>query len=183
MQDLKPWKILTSDYVVDSKFIRVRKDSAELPNGGTCEEYYVVEKPCWAAVFYLREDGKLLLNRQYKHGIGEVVIELPAGGIDPNEEPEVAAAREFEEETGHKAEKLEFLNKFIVDPSMENRHGYLYFTDSASQGEKQEDDQEEIENIFVDLKDVKKMIEDGEISAINHIAMIYHTISVKNLEW
>ena len=92
---LRTWRILSSAYPISTPFLRLRADRVELPNGAVVEEYYVRESRGFSVVFALTPDDLVVLIRQYKHGIGEVVTELPAGGVDPGETPEACAVREL----------------------------------------------------------------------------------------
>ena len=99
-KELKKWEILKSKRIIDNKYLKVRQDTVRLPDGTIYNDYYVREEKGWSAIFCLTEDGKVVLNRQYKHGIGEIVLELPAGRIEEGESPEESIKRELEEETG-----------------------------------------------------------------------------------
>jgi ADP-ribose pyrophosphatase len=77
------WRILASRYIVESPYLRLRSDSVELPGGYRIEDYYVRESRGFAIVFALTPHENVVLVRQYKHGIGQSVLELPAGGLRP----------------------------------------------------------------------------------------------------
>lgn len=79
----------------------VRVDEVELPNGHVIPEYYVFEYPDWVNVIAIAEDGRMVLVRQYRHGIGRVSYEIPAGVLEPSDiSPLAGAQRELLEETG-----------------------------------------------------------------------------------
>ncbi|MCI9149233.1 MAG: NUDIX hydrolase [Lachnospiraceae bacterium] len=85
-------------------------DIMELPDGRTTVWDYIEHRKCAAAVVPVLPDGRLLLVRQYRNAVERTTLEIPAGARDSLEEPyEVCAARELEEETGYRCEKLEFL--------------------------------------------------------------------------
>src|SRR5687767_11805870 len=113
MQEFKDWEVLQSDYVLDNKFWRIRRDQVRLPDG-SLYDYYRREHEGWAGILCLTEDNKIVLIRQYRHGLGEVVIELPAGAVDPGEDPGETAKRELEEETGYQTNDIELVQKYAV---------------------------------------------------------------------
>ncbi len=83
-------------------------DTIKLPNGNIAQWDFVKHNGA-AAILPVREDGKILMVRQYRHAIDKYTIEIPAGGINPGEDPYEAALRELEEETGYHADKAEHL--------------------------------------------------------------------------
>src|SRR5215218_10442004 len=103
------WKVLESEYLFKEPWLTVRKDKCELPNGKIVPSFYVNEYPDWVNAFALTEDGKVIMVKQYRHGIGEVGIELPGGVVEPGESWQKGMERELMEETGYAFEKLEYL--------------------------------------------------------------------------
>src|ERR1700676_614546 len=117
---LRAWRILSSAYPIETPFLKLRADRVELPNGEVVEEYYVRESRGFSVAFALTPDDRVVLVRQYKHGIAEVVTELPAGGVDPDETPAACAVRELAEETGYAGRPPVHLRSFITDPTNSN---------------------------------------------------------------
>src|SRR6476659_6343679 len=103
--DPAPWKVLHSEYLFKRFWHTVRVERVELPTGAIIPEYYVTEVLPWVNVVGVTEDGRILLVRQDRHGLGQVHYEIPAGTTDPHETGEgsleAAARRELLEETGH----------------------------------------------------------------------------------
>ena len=87
--------------MVDSPFLKIYKEAVELPNGEILHEYYILDRPGWVAIWCEVDEGEVVLTRQYKHGIGKTVMELPAGSIEKGETPLDCAMRELLEETGY----------------------------------------------------------------------------------
>ena len=100
-------------YLYNGKIINLRVDDAELPDGKPCKRE-VVEHPGGASVLCVR-DGKVLLVRQYRYAYGEEILEIPAGKLNPGEDPALTAARELKEETGIEAASLR--NLFTLYPT------------------------------------------------------------------
>ena len=94
-------QVLSSEYLFRRPWLTVRRDSLKLPNGKLNPEFYVLEYPSWVNVTAITEDGMFVMIRQYRHGLGQVGIELCAGVVEEGEAPLDAARRELEEETGY----------------------------------------------------------------------------------
>ncbi len=100
--DDRKWTVEKSEYLFRRPWLTVRRDSVRLPNGNTCPEYYVLEYPDWINIVAIDRNGKMLLVRQYRHGLEVTRYELCAGVIDPDDaSPLEAAKRELLEETGY----------------------------------------------------------------------------------
>ena len=107
--------------------MRIRADTVELPDGTIVDDYFVQESRGYSVVFALTTDGDVVLVRQYKHGIGQVILELPAGGIDPGEDPAVCAARELAEETGYVGDPPEAIGSFATNPTGSTARFHLFY--------------------------------------------------------
>ena len=98
--DIRKWTVLESEYLIRRPWLTARRDKVRLPNGVINPEYYVLEYPDWINIIAITVDGRMVFERQYRHGRGEVGYEIPAGVCEPGETPEQAARRELLEETG-----------------------------------------------------------------------------------
>ena len=98
--DIRKWTVLESEYLIRRPWLTARRDKVRLPNGVINPEYYVLEYPDWINIIAITVDGRIVFERQYRHGRGEVGYEIPAGVCEPGETPEQAARRELLEETG-----------------------------------------------------------------------------------
>lgn len=94
------WEILSTEYLVKRPWLTARRDVARLPDGRVNNEYYVLEYPDWVNVIAITKDGLMVMERQYRHGLGNTCFELPCGVIEDGETPLEAAQRELLEETG-----------------------------------------------------------------------------------
>ena len=97
----RKWRVLSSEYLFRRPWLTARKDVVKLPDGRVNPEYYVLEYPDWVNVIALTADGQMILERQYRHGLGKTCYELPCGVIEEGETPLEAAKRELLEETGY----------------------------------------------------------------------------------
>lgn len=167
--------MLHSEVLIDTPYLRLRRDRVETPRGDVVEDYHVRETRGFVVIFALTPDDEVVLVRQYKHGIGQVVAELPAGAIDPGEKAEAAAAREFTEETGYELPGgLELVRTFIIDPTNSDGRFALFFARGATPTGKQQFDA--TEDIAVELIPVDRLlglVRGGTIDVGSHVAAIY----------
>jgi 8-oxo-dGTP pyrophosphatase MutT (NUDIX family) len=179
VEETTDWKIVESRYVIETPHLRLRRDSVRLPSGVLIDEYYVRETAGFAIVFALTTDNDVVLVRQYKHGIGEGVLELPAGAIEPGESPVVCAQRELAEETGYVGtpEQPEFVASFISDPTNSNGRFHLFLVHGAQLRQPQQlDATEEITVELATLDAVRRYVRDGTINVGPNVAAIYFTL-------
>ena len=98
---MKPWKLLSSEFLVDAPWLKVAKETCELPNGKVIDDFYTLWQPDWVLILARTKEGKWVMTEQYRHGTGKIALEFPAGIIDKGETPEKAAIRELQEECGY----------------------------------------------------------------------------------
>jgi ADP-ribose pyrophosphatase len=170
------WRILHSEYIVETPYLRLRRDLIELPSGQRIEDYFVRESRGFAVVFALTPDERVVLVRQYKHGIGAGVLELPAGAIDEGEAPADCAQRELAEETGFVGDppEPEHVRSFVTDPTNSDSRLHLYLVRNArAQLEQALDTTEDIAVEFATLDELRRYVVDGTIEVSSHVACIY----------
>jgi ADP-ribose pyrophosphatase len=170
---LRPWRIVSSEYRIDTKFLRLRVDRVELPSGVIVDEYYVRESLGFCVIFALTAEGDVLLVRQYKHGAAQIVTELPAGMIDADESPAACAARELAEETGYVGSPPEFVRNFYADPTNATAQFHLFIIRDAVRTRSQQFDvTEDIEVTLASVDEVRAMALDGRISGASQVAAV-----------
>jgi 8-oxo-dGTP pyrophosphatase MutT (NUDIX family) len=177
MLDNQPWTVLSRERVLDSPYLLIRREEVAIPGGPVIPDYYIIENRGWAGIVPYTSDGRFLINKQYKHGIGAEVIEFPAGGIDPHEEdPELTAHRELMEETGYSVPsgKMEFLSHMLANPTgAETRVWWYLARDIQKTGTQKDDPVERIENLLVTPAELLAMIHDGSFAVQGQIAAAY----------
>jgi ADP-ribose pyrophosphatase len=171
---IKPWNVLKSEYVLEDRWMTVRADTCETDTGFRVAPYYVQESGDWVHVLALNEQHEVLITRQYRHGVGKVMIELPAGCVDPGETPEVAIARELLEETGCQAGTCIQLPSLSPNPARFNNtmHHFVAF-DVRHVADPAQDPTEQIEFEFIPIPQLMEMVERGDFAAALHIPTIF----------
>ena len=170
---LRPWRILSSEYRIQTPFLRLRADRVELPSGHVVDDYFVRESHGFCVIFALTPDGNVVLVRQYKHGIGEVVLELPAGAMEPGESPQRCAERELVEETGFAGASTELIRTFLTDPTNSTGRFHVFAVrDAVRVAEPAPDITEEIEVVLAPPAEVRAMALDGRIGAGSQVAAV-----------
>ena len=173
-RQLRHWTIRSSAYLLDEPFLRVRSDTVELPDGTLIERYFVRESRGFAIAVPLTPEGRVVLVRQYKHGIGQIVLELPAGMIDGDESPAECAVRELAEETGYAGDPPELLRSLYADPTGSNASFHVFLIRNATPVFSQSLDATEA--ILIEtttLEDLRAAIRDGRIASGSQVAAAY----------
>jgi len=135
---ISKWRVIKSEMVFERRWYRVRQETVEIEPGKIIDDYFLGVFNNIVLVIALTEDGRVPLVRQYKHGAGEILYELPAGYIDDNESPLAAAKRELREETGFSAKEWKKLGFFYSNSTKESGNGlYIFRAKNAIKLDKQ----------------------------------------------
>lgn len=126
MATVEPWVVLRRRYLLRRPWMRVREDTVRPAPEAPVAAFHVVELPDWVAVLAFTPGGEVLTVTQYRHGVGQASLELPAGAIDAGETPLEAAARELREETGYAAARWEALGTCAPEPSKHTNWAHLF---------------------------------------------------------
>ncbi len=170
------WKTLSSTYLFDDLWFRVRKDVCETPDGKIIDPYYVYEFPTWVTAVPVTEDGKIIMVRQYRHAIGEVCMEIPGGCVDDTDKTlQDAIARELKEETGYTFSSYEYLGKISSNPSTNNNLMHMFLArGGVKTGRQHLDHNEEIQVELYSIEEVKKMLRENRIVQSMHVTCILY---------
>ena len=167
----RSWTRLSSRYVGDYKVIRVREDRYRF---GPCEleaDFLVCESSDWVVILPITVDGEVVFVRQFRHGVGHVVLEIPGGLIDGQESPEEAAGRELREETGYEAVSLRKVADLLPNPALNSAHCHVVLAEGCRPIQKQSlDPLEQIEVVTHPLADVPELIRTGQFVHAQAIA-------------
>ncbi|MBD5526129.1 MAG: NUDIX hydrolase [Lachnospiraceae bacterium] len=139
------------------------QDTIKIPNGNIAKWDYIRHKGA-AAVVAVKEDGKLLMVRQYRNALNRETLEIPAGGLNDVDEPtDLAAARELEEETGYSAGKLELLLSLRTTVAFCDEKIDVYVATDLKRSKQHLDEDEFLDVLSYDVKDLLEMIYDCKI--------------------
>ena len=144
------------------RVVNLYVETATLPNGATVEQE-VIRHQGAAAVVPLKDDGSVVLIRQYRHATGGYIYEIPAGKLDPGEDPRHCAARELEEEIGCRASSLTRLLSFFTTPGFTDEVIHIFLAAGLSPGTQHLDHDEVLEVVEMPLDVAIARITDGTI--------------------
>ena len=169
------WKTINSKLVFDNPWCQVRQDEVELPNGVILDDYFVNVRPDIALVLAITPQREIVFVRQYRHGISEILLELPGGSFNPQlEDGLTAARRELEEETGYVAERTNLIATLYDNPVKDTNKIYLVLAENAQpSGTQQLDITEDVEIVLIPVTEVLEKISTGEICVCGTIAALF----------
>lgn len=159
------FKIVKSERKHAGKVFNLIIDEIEYPSGNRSIRE-IADHPGGAVAVPVLDDGSLVLVRQYRHPTKEHVLELPAGKLDPGEDPMVCAGRELEEETGYRASKLTKLTAILTTPGFCNERLHIYLAEGLKQSARGQQLEEGERSLLVErmpFQEAIRMIEKGEI--------------------
>ncbi len=174
------WKILKSEHIVKDRWLSLRADTCQLPNGQTIEPYYVLEYPAWVNVVALTKDNHVVLVRQYRHGIQKNVLELPSGGMEKTDaSPLDAVKRELLEETGYAGKDFRETGRLSPNPANQTNITYCFLAREVECViEPNLDDTEDVEIVLLSLPEVIELAKNGEILQSLHVGSLFFALNV-----
>lgn len=172
------WKILSSKYLLKTRWLTVRKDQVCMPTGVVMDDYYVLEYPDWINVIAITEEGKFVIERQYRHGTQTIDFELCAGTVEKGEEPLAAAKRELLEETGYCGGEWELYCVSAPNPAAMTNRNYSFLAKGVHYtGERHQELTEDIEIILASYDELKELVKDGAFLQGQMLAPLWKYIS------
>ncbi|NGZ09938.1 MAG: NUDIX hydrolase [Nitrospira sp. LK70] len=148
--------------IYSGKVITLNIDTVQLPNGVTVD-LETIRHPGAAAVVPVKDDGTVVLIRQFRHAAGGFIYEIPAGKLAPGEDPLDCAARELEEEVGYRASSFELLSSIFTAPGFADEVIHVYKAMGLTKGRQHLDRDEVLEIIEMPLHQAIARIQDGTI--------------------
>lgn len=171
---MKP-QTLTSETIFNGRIFYIRVDT--IREGELEYKREIVVHQGSAVVVPVFDDGTVALVRQYRHAADGFQLELPAGGIEPGETFEQAAARELEEEIGFRAGKIEKLTEFYVSPGFLTEKMHVFLATNLTETTQSLDDGEIVEIVRIPLGDAVEMARDGRIEDAKTIVGLLLTVA------
>lgn len=167
------WERLSSERLLETPYLNLRSDRLRLPDGEVKDAYYVVERQDAAVVFPLTASGEVLLVRQYRPPLERDELGLPAGLVEPGEDPEKAGRRELAEETGYAGGSWERLGRVASSPGLKDNWAYLYLARGVERAS--DPDPDEHERLVVEtapLSSMMRLIDSGEVVSSSGVAAV-----------
>jgi len=172
-------KTTSSRYVFRGRAFNVRVDTVINAEGHETTREIVEHAEC-VAVVPVDKNGEILLVRQYRKAVEKELLEIPAGGIDPGEDPETAVKRELQEEIGHIPGRLERLAGFYSTPGFCNEYLHLYLAADLSPSQLYAEDTAGISTVRIQPGDIDRLISSGEICDSKSIAGLLYYLEFRN---
>lgn len=165
-------KTLASHQVFDGRLLKVYRDEVELVNGGRSIREFV-HHPGGAAVVALDKEGNVYLERQFRYPYHKVVMEIPAGKLEPGEDPADAIKRELKEEVGAVAGRWDALGYIMPSVGYTDEMLYLYLARDLDAGERHLDQDEFLEPFKMPFQEALAQAADGRINDAKTVAALF----------
>ncbi|MFC2072531.1 NUDIX hydrolase [Chloroflexota bacterium] len=165
-------KTLSSQLIYDGRALRLRVDTVQIPSGRETTREIVEHSDCVAMVAIDADDNVLLVN-QFRKPLEKKLLEIPAGGIEPDEDPVTAVRRELQEETGYLPRKVERLGGFYSAPGYCTEYLYLYLATDLIPSQLYAEDTENIRVTRVPLSQIPSLIASSSICDAKSIAGLF----------
>jgi len=174
---LSEGKTLSSQLVYDGHAVRLRVDTVRMSSGRETTREIVEHSDC-VAIVAIDANGNVLLVNQFRKPVEKELLEIPAGGIDPGEDPVTAVRREMQEETGYLPQKVERLGGFYSAPGYCTEYLHLYLATDLTPSQLYAEDTESIKLVRVPISQIPALITSGSICDAKSIAglLIYSSL-------
>ncbi|MEX3930883.1 NUDIX domain-containing protein [Paraburkholderia phymatum] len=173
---------IKSEVAYQGPFMTVKCDTVRLPDGKTATREYV-KHPGAVMVIPLFDDGRVLMESQYRYAMGKVMYEYPAGKLDPDEDSLTCAKRELLEETGYTAREYVYLTRIHPIISYSTEFIDIYVARGLTAGERKLDDGEFLETFIAKVTDVSEWIRAGQLSDVKTIIGTFWLEKLLSGEW
>jgi ADP-ribose pyrophosphatase len=165
-------KKISGEGVYDGIFLKMKRDTVSLPDGQYAVREYL-EHPGAVAILAVFDDGRILLERQYRYPIAQAVIEIPAGKLNTGEDPLLCAQRELQEETGYTAKHWSKIRRIHPVISYSTEFIDIYLAEGLSPGPARLDEEEFLDVFASPLEELLNWVETGKITDVKTIISTY----------
>lgn len=173
---------IDSETAYDGRFLKVARDRIRLPDGKVTDREYI-RHPGAVVILPVFDDGRVLLERQFRYPLGREFIEFPAGKIDPGEAPLACARRELEEETGYSASEWHFVCTIHNAIAYSDEHLDLYLARGLTEGKQKLDEGEFLELFTATVPEMLAMVANGQITDVKTIIGAFWLEKLMNGSW
>lgn len=155
-------KTMKCERIYEGKILNLKIETVELPDMKYSKRE-IIEHPNGVAVIPILDGSNMIMVKQYRKAVEKIMLEIPAGLLEVNEEPREAALRELREETGYDSEKLKYIMEFYTSPGYCDEKVYLFLATDLKKGDWMPEPGEIIEHEIYPIADLVKMVNRGEI--------------------
>lgn len=175
-------KKVASEPLFEGRFLRAYRDTVALPDGGTATREYVIH-PGAVVVIPLLDDGRVVLERQFRYPVGQVMVEFPAGKLDASEDPLVCGQRELLEETGYRAREWAKAGVMHLAVAYSTEVIHIYFARGLSAGDRKLDQGEFLDVFTAVPADLLGWCRDGTVTDAKTLACSVWMQNVLSGNW
>jgi ADP-ribose pyrophosphatase len=165
------WSTQASRKIYEGLILNLRLDEVRLPTGRIALREIVEHRPA-VAMLPVRQDGVVLLIRQYRDAIRKEILEIPAGILNTGESPLEAARRELQEEIGYDAGTLEEWGSFFTSPGFSDEKVTLFFATDLVESRLEPDEDEFIHVVPVKREDIPVLLASGRVEDAKTVAAL-----------
>lgn len=170
-----PWELVGTEHLQDCAVFQVHRTLTRSPRSGEVHSFYRIDASDWVNVVPLTAADEVVMVRQWRHGVGEITLEIPGGIVDPGETPAQAAARELLEETGFRADGIEPIGVVNPNPALFGNRVHTFLAPGARRvAEVANEGQEETVVELVPVSEIPARLRSGEID---------HALVIAALHW
>jgi ADP-ribose pyrophosphatase len=165
--------LVSSELLLSGNFLRIKCDTVRLPDGKHATREYVVH-PGAVVVLPLLDDGQVVLERQFRYPVGQVMIELPAGKLEAGEDPLLCGLRELQEETGYTAAEWAYAGQMHLAIAYSTEVIHIYFARGLTGGARQLDAGEFLDVFTAPAQDLLDWCADGTVTDAKTLSCALH---------
>lgn len=171
-----------STLAYDGEFLKVQRDTVRLPDGKETSREYITH-PGAVVIIPLLDDGRILIERQFRYPVNHVVIEFPAGKIDSGEASLDCAKRELLEETGYTASDWQFVCTIHNAIAYSTEHLDIFLARGLKEGQNKLDDGEFLETFAASLEEMLAWIREGKITDVKTVIGTFWLERILSGKW
>jgi len=172
--EMEHWQVIEEREVFALEpWMRISTQDIRLPDGRVVHNFGRIQLPDYVIIFAQTSNGRVIVERQYKHGVGSVSLMFPSGMIEPGEQPLQAAQRELLEETGYHASQWQALGSFVSNGNYGCGTAHFFLTkDAVNVTEPDSGDLEEMEILLLPELELVKALGEGKVATVGAATII-----------